>query len=1068
MKAPTDSPIDFLRKSLIVVALIGAILLLHQFAEPATGLDPRGLLALGFVVLAAYTIGELAAVVRIPHITGYLLAGILFGPSTAALLAEAFPVVRALPPLDEGILSERVLGQLGLVDSLALAMIALTAGGELKLEELKKSFRHVLGTTLAMVGAVVVMVTLFAVVVLPQSLPLFHSLEPGPRFALAVVLAVLAAATSPAVSIAVVNSTGARGPVATTVLTGVVVGEITVVLLFSATSSVALGMLGGTGSVTVVEALASVGASIGVGAIVGVLVATYLRFIAQELLLFLVSTIFVTTFVIRELHGEAAVAFITAGLIVGNFSDRGELLIREVERLSRPVYVVFFALAGAHLHLETLRVLLLPAAGLFAVRAAAVYWGARWGARATDAPATVQSYAWMGFVSQAGLAIALAGQARDVLPSPVSESLYSMAMAVIALCELVGPLVLQTGLQLAGEIPNGAPTDLPRTTLPPAPDDPLDDPWGLRVPTGSEALDRAIGELEIELNALLEEHAAAPLGQLRRDGEHTLRQLRREALRTLRRAATRAAGPELASQLRDDLAENARQWRDLVRARPASTTFDLLGLIEALDRQVARLPSAIEAGVVDSVWVARNEPLLTAARRAFGRVRNQVVPIRRSVDLHALGRFHLSGRAPTTLEALAAGVLRVELRLAEEIGLMSAALADGLELAAAAAERGQPEQVGALLTELRTSADAGFDATASNLQRLVFDETALATRIVGQAFAAIHHDAMVVGTLDLAPRARRYRKVYAERSAALPALAAGIAAGRALVGARHQQLGLELELLGAEARFRSFVRRRAAGVAREVRQRGPMQLARAVTTLGELLGSTELLLAASPTAGAVSRHVRRHQELLSAQIHQSIAAVGALATDLAGERWIAALLQELEAETQDLSESYSVPAAYEPVERALPAPVPQHDVDFRELVAGFVETRVARDLVDLTGELLERVRGMASALEEVERVAAFNLELSCAEIDVLDDDAPVPPETLELVRAMVSGAIGRGHHRLVQELEVSELTADQTEPRVVDAVMEQLASLREQLLRGRIAELRSTWMRDRSKGALAR
>lgn len=49
--------IDILRKTLIVVLLIGAMLLLHRFAQPSEVFDPRGLLALGFVVLAAYTIG---------------------------------------------------------------------------------------------------------------------------------------------------------------------------------------------------------------------------------------------------------------------------------------------------------------------------------------------------------------------------------------------------------------------------------------------------------------------------------------------------------------------------------------------------------------------------------------------------------------------------------------------------------------------------------------------------------------------------------------------------------------------------------------------------------------------------------------------------------------------------------------------------------------------------------------------------------------------------------------------------------------------------------------------------
>ena len=56
-------PVDFVRKSLIVIFLFLGGLLLHYYAE-----SPRNstLLALGFVVLAAYLIGELVEVIKLP------------------------------------------------------------------------------------------------------------------------------------------------------------------------------------------------------------------------------------------------------------------------------------------------------------------------------------------------------------------------------------------------------------------------------------------------------------------------------------------------------------------------------------------------------------------------------------------------------------------------------------------------------------------------------------------------------------------------------------------------------------------------------------------------------------------------------------------------------------------------------------------------------------------------------------------------------------------------------------------------------------------------------------------
>ena len=41
---------------------------------------------IGFVILAGFTIGELAEIIRLPHITGYIVAGLLLGPSFASIL----------------------------------------------------------------------------------------------------------------------------------------------------------------------------------------------------------------------------------------------------------------------------------------------------------------------------------------------------------------------------------------------------------------------------------------------------------------------------------------------------------------------------------------------------------------------------------------------------------------------------------------------------------------------------------------------------------------------------------------------------------------------------------------------------------------------------------------------------------------------------------------------------------------------------------------------------------------------------------------------------------------------
>jgi Kef-type K+ transport system membrane component KefB len=1084
--------IDILRKALIVVLLIGAMLLLHQFALPSDGFDPRGLLALGFIILAAYTIGELVEVVRIPHITGYLLAGIVFGPSIAKFLNALFPAVSSLPPLDEGIVSARVLQQLSLVDALALALIALTAGGELKLEELRRSIGHVVSTTLGMVAAVVIVVTVYLVVlvaVAPGAMPMFSSLETGPMLSLALVLATLAAATSPAVAIAVINSTGARGPVATTVLTGVVVGEITVVLLFSATSSLALGLLGGTGSISVMQALTNVAASIGVGIVVGIGIALYLRYVATELLLFLLAIIYATTFVLLQLHGEAAVAFIAAGLVVGNLSDRGETLIREMERLSRPTYVVFFALAGAKLDLDILWTMLLPAAGLFLVRGVGVYFGSRAGARLGNAPPTVQEYAWMGFVSQAGLAIALASQARAVLPDGIAQPMFSITIAVISIAEMVGPLILRTGLERAGELGgqptqpgshSGAPQPAQITLTDRCEIQPWEAPvtsvsWG-GAPTGSDTLDDAVAKLELDLQTLLAEHIEGPLQRHQEEMEQGLRQLRREWLSVLRRATSRLAEDgEHAAALREDVGRLTARWRELLlelHARP--TLADVaapLSLLEALDQKAMAQRRWIRAGVVDAVLAPRPERLWSRLRRMVARVRQRWVPRQRTVDLLELSRYHLSGELPSKLSTLLVTLVRGDLHLGSQITALSFRIADDLEAAARLAEQGAPpEDLQDYLVASRSRLDPLFQQAVADLHAIAGSGASEAAAATSQAMQSIRNDATVVSTMELPASRRRYGRVFAERNRGLQAVVEGLRHGRQIVAARQAQVELELELVGLGSRVRAAVRERAQALERDLRGRASLQLERVSARLGEWLERAAQLLEPGVTAGSLSRQLRREAEPLLQWLAEARAAVEGLVTELSSERWVSELTQSLVEHTLELSESASVPT--EPLvlkSNGSPlTPPPITDLAFRELVTAFVETRMARDLLDVMDELSMRVREMAAVLQEAERVTSFNVELSCAELDVLDEAQPLSAETIELVRAMVVGAVGRSHHRLARLIEQALHLAAQTEARVHDSVLSQFESLRTLILGGAVGELRAVWLRDVRMGQLAR
>ena len=260
MAGGSAHPVDYVRKSLIVAALVGALLLLHRFAVPNTDFDPRGLLALGFVVLAAYIIGELSEIIKLPHITGYLLAGLALGPSAAHTLSGLMPEhLVLLPPFENGILNQDTIRQLGILDTLALPLICLTAGGALDVPSIRKAIRPISGILIGQVVTLfVAIIGLFYLMSGPISfltMPQLASLDLTAVLALGAVVAAIAIATSDAAVIAIVVSTHARGPMTTNVLSVSVLKDLVVVVLFSAATTIATVMpptIGpqGIGSVT--------------------------------------------------------------------------------------------------------------------------------------------------------------------------------------------------------------------------------------------------------------------------------------------------------------------------------------------------------------------------------------------------------------------------------------------------------------------------------------------------------------------------------------------------------------------------------------------------------------------------------------------------------------------------------------------------------------------------------------------------------------------------------------------------------------------------------------------------
>ncbi|HVS62318.1 MAG TPA: cation:proton antiporter [Thermoanaerobaculia bacterium] len=434
---------DLVRKLTVLVGLLVVV----QVAELLRGRDAAvtpGVVTMifGFAVLAGHFSGRLLAVLTLPRITGYLLAGVVLGPF-------AF-----------GVVDLEIRDRLQMINQIALGLIALTAGGELRIAELRPRLRAI-GWVTVLQTAVVFGVMVAALLLLDRSLEL--TLTAGATsaevLAMALILGLIGVANSPASTVAVINEARARGPLTTLALGVTVVKDVVVVVLIAVTLALVGAMVdpeSALGARVLLEVLAEIGLSLGLGVVTGAVIILYLRKVQHDVALFVLAAVLVAIDGSRRIehlsgiHVHVLLIAMTAGFVVENFSAGGERLIRGIERSSLPIYVVFFTLSGVGLDLLSLRslwALTLALAVLRTLLLMGTTWAGCW--LAADPP-QVRRWGFAPFVAQAGISLGLAELVAIRYPG-WGDQVKTVVLAMIAIHQLIGPVLFKIALRVTGE-----------------------------------------------------------------------------------------------------------------------------------------------------------------------------------------------------------------------------------------------------------------------------------------------------------------------------------------------------------------------------------------------------------------------------------------------------------------------------------------------------------------------------------------------------------------------------------------------------------------------------------------
>ena len=390
--------------------------------------------AVGFLLLAGTLMSELLETIGLPHLSGYLLAGIIGGPHVLHLVDHH--TVLELSP----------------VNTLALSLIALAGGAELRLETLRSVARGLAWATLIQSTTVLVCVA-GVFLAMASYLPFTRGMAFKPLLGVALLWGVLAVSRSPSACMGILSQTRAKGPVATFSLAFIMLSDVVVVILLATMMMLARPLITGAGGISL-EDFSVLGheivASIAVGVTLGLGLSIYLRLVGRQLLLVLVAIGFGLSDTFTYIGVDSLLAFLSAGFVVTNLSDQGPKLLHSIEQTGSVVFVVFFATAGAHLDIPLLRQMGPVAVALCGSRALFTVIAGRISSRVAEDPAILKRWGWSSLVSQAGLALGLSVVIARAFPS-FGEGFRSLSIAAIAINEMLGPILFKFALDRAGE-----------------------------------------------------------------------------------------------------------------------------------------------------------------------------------------------------------------------------------------------------------------------------------------------------------------------------------------------------------------------------------------------------------------------------------------------------------------------------------------------------------------------------------------------------------------------------------------------------------------------------------------
>ncbi|MBU0945265.1 MAG: cation:proton antiporter [Proteobacteria bacterium] len=397
-------------------------------------------LGVALLLAAGLLVAKICQRLYMPSVTGYILAGMLLGPSGFDLINR-----------------QSIGSNLDHFTHIALMLISFGIGEHVELKKLREHVRSVawIGGCEALCAFVFVSVAVFVTVHF-TGMDL-DGWQLRDHLAISLLLGAVGLATAPAATLLVIREVKASGSFTATLLAIVAIDNGLAIMIFGFAISIAhhiMGQLGDPFYLVIFKGFVDIGQSLLLGMFTGMLLDLVLRKLKSqgEMMTGGLALLLLCSELARYLELSSLLAGMAAGVILVNRAERDVRMFRALNSFEPPIYVLFFTLAGTHLDIKALGAAGILGTIYFLARIAGKINGVALGARIAAAPQAVLRYLGFGLLPQAGVAIGLIFLiSSDPILSEYASIITPVVLTGVLLSELIGPLAVRFAVDKAGE-----------------------------------------------------------------------------------------------------------------------------------------------------------------------------------------------------------------------------------------------------------------------------------------------------------------------------------------------------------------------------------------------------------------------------------------------------------------------------------------------------------------------------------------------------------------------------------------------------------------------------------------